>query len=233
MSAIKQFIVIILILIIVPNASAENNTTKISSDSRELLQELGILSSIEFPESGIITRRQGLKIAATIKCHGWYPIYNSQSQIKFLNTYYTDIEDNTDDCNLVVMCTIQEILKGTYDEKGNLIADLDGTLSYRDALTFLNRVLFVDLVQESNARITFGDDWWLEWAKEQGLIRNNSYEQIINMPIITYANQYDAIPADVFLELAYRTLYIPRVINTYGGPLQQYHIEEFILGMAR
>lgn len=235
MKQIKRCITIFLLSLILLDVSTADTAATISSSAVEVLQTLGIITAAEFLNSGTITRRQGLKIAATIKCHGWYPIYSSQSQIDFLHTYYTDIEDNTDDCNLVVMCTIQELLKGTYDDEGNLVANLDAALTYQEALTILDRVLFIE--NEEFVIAASGEYWWFDYAEKRGLINitynTPVYYNISQIPPITLSNQYDAIPSDVFLELAYRTLYIPRIINTYGGPLQQYHIEEFILGMDK
>lgn len=224
MKYIKIYVVILLFCFlscISTNIAIAENT---KSGAKEYMEKLGIISQDdEILKCETLTRRQGLKIAATIKSHGWYPMYSSQSQMQYLNICYDDITDNTEDCNLVVMSTIQQILRGKYDVNENRIADLDSTLTYQDAIIMLERVLFTEWTSEELICSEFGAEWWLKWGEEQKLI-NCGYA----MEAITVDKSAEAIPTDIFLQIAYRTLYIPRVIETYGGNMEQYHIEAFL-----
>lgn len=186
----------------------------------DTLTKCGIVEDNESEElSSTITRRECLEYI--IKVAGDF--YGNVSDCSFENygiKHFSDVQDFTYDCQLVISSYLSGILKGKTDKNGEIIADLDSYITWQEALTMLGR-LFLSNVY-SDEMISEDNDWY-DFAVEAGIIRTS------DLVFALKADQNnESVCKNDFLYVLNSAMHTPRYTNTYSGIKVEYLIDDFV-----
>lgn len=171
--------------------------------------------------SDTITRREALIILCNIYFHSYTEYlsmpYDEVSRIRGLFDYsFSDVDQNSPDGILVGLATKYRILKGTVGQDGAISANLDGKLTLREALTFIERELLMDeYMYDLNAERIESD--WFEIAQTAGIINYNTcfYHDSVHYD---RSESNEPIPFYKFLQALYNAVHIPTNLSTgYAG----------------
>ena len=171
-----------------------------------------------------LTRRECLKYICSVS-GGLYIVPDS----KLMNEEYFnipdfhDIESNTEDFRIVVTAYINGILRGKISSEGKIIADMDSYITWKEAITMINR-LFI-----SNAYI--GDcenDLWYDFARDIGIISNYSNYNVYNVFRLNVEQGNNYVTEADFLYVLYLSMHVPKYMNTYQGDITHFYIDDFI-----
>ena len=210
---------IIFILTIHIGFASQNNLSPINENHAfnvlincKLIDEL-----IEESKENYVSRRNALYLISAIQINGIMEI-DSESYFKQEKIEFIDVDLGTNDSKLVATTHMNGILKGRCDTNGNLVADLDSYITYKESITILLRMFEMGNLFLSSK----GDDWFSAFDG-WGLIPSISNEFQLKHE---QENQY--IETGDFLYLVYDILHTPFQSYQYGGVLTKRYIDQYV-----
>lgn len=134
---------------------------------------------------------------------------------------YEDILNNTYECNVAVLATYSDILKGSI-ENGLYYAYLDNEVTWRELLIMSMRTIN----NEFNDNIISDTDC-IALATECGLINKNGINGHSAI-FVTSADMEKCVTLREFFIFINALLYIPITTNVYGGETNKYFINDWL-----
>ena len=196
------------------NGYAEMSPLYDYTHSEKILEKYNILPD-DYDGSKLVSRYDLIRILINLD--------SPPVGVEKTSTFMDDFEDENE-MSYVALAEMRGILKGKYNNDGDLIADLNEIITWKEALIMSLRTLNLQkahLVETGLQKN--GDNYLIKVASEEGLI-NYNLDNMTGLQV-NESNLYSSVYFFELCALTNRVIHTPFIVNATGGVYIDYYVD--------